>query len=68
MIFSRAMAYACLMVLAGILALVAVLMILLTIVQVARGEVVPDLGARAIGTVIAAGLAPLCRWVAQRLV
>ncbi|MCA0418701.1 MAG: hypothetical protein LCH80_08260 [Proteobacteria bacterium] len=68
MIFSRAMAYACLMVLAGILALVAVLMILLTIVQMARGEVVPDLGARAIGTIIAAGLAPLCRWVAQRLV
>jgi len=56
------------MVLAGILALVAVLMILLTIVQMARGEVVPDLGARAIGTIIAAGLAPLCRWVAQRLV
>jgi len=68
MIFSRAMAYACLMVLAGILALVAALMILLTIVQMARGEIVPDLGARAIGTIIAAGLAPLCRWVAQRLV
>ena len=68
MIFSRAMAYACLMVLAGILALVAVLMILLTIVQVARGEAVPDPGARAIGTIIAAGLAPFCRWVAQRLI
>jgi len=68
MIFSRAMAYACLMVLAGILALVAVLMVLLTIVQLARGEAIPDLGARAIGTVIAAGLAPLCRAVARRLI
>ena len=68
MIFSRAMAYACLMVLAGILALVAVLMILLTVVQMARGEAIPDLGARVIGTVIAAGLAPLCRALARRLV
>lgn len=68
MIFSRAMAYACLMVLAGILALVAALMILLTIVQMARGEVVIDLGARVIGTIIVAGLALLCRWVALRLI
>ncbi len=68
MIFSRAMAYACLMVFAGILVLIAVLMILLTIVQMARGEPIPDLGARAIGTVIAVGLAPLCRALARRLV
>ncbi|CAM5768665.1 hypothetical protein [Bosea minatitlanensis] len=68
MIFSRAMAYACLTVLAGILAVVAVLMILLTIVQIARGEAVPEPVARAVGTVIAAGLAFLCRAVAKRLV
>ncbi|MDX3807406.1 hypothetical protein ACXIUS_21460 [Bosea thiooxidans] len=68
MIFSRAMAYACLTVLAGILALVAVLMILLTLVQVARGEVVPDPVARTIGTVIAAGLALICRAIARRLI
>lgn len=68
MIVSRAMGYACLMVFAGMLALIAGLMILLTIVQLARGETIPDLGARAIGTVIAAGLAPLCRALARRLV
>jgi hypothetical protein len=68
MIVSRAMAYACLMVFAGILVLIAVLMILLTVVQMARGETIPDLGARVIGTLVAAGLAPLCRALARRLV
>ncbi|WP_353187191.1 hypothetical protein [Bosea sp. (in: a-proteobacteria)] len=68
MIFSRAMAYACLTVLAGVLAVVAALMILLTIAQVVRGEAVPEPVARAVGTVIAAGLALLCRAVAKRLV
>ena len=68
MIVSRAMAYACLMVFAGILVLIAGLMILLTIVQMARGETVPEPAVRAIGTVIAAGLAVLCRAVARRLV
>lgn len=68
MIVSRAMAYACLMVFAGILAFIVVLMVLLTIVQLARGEMIPNLGARAIGTLIAAGLAPLCRALARRLV
>ncbi|RYE32553.1 MAG: hypothetical protein EOP23_12025 [Hyphomicrobiales bacterium] len=68
MIVSRAMAYACLMVFAGMLVLIAALMILLTIVQMARGETVPDLGARMILTVAAAGLAPLCRALARRLV
>lgn len=68
MIVSRAMAYACLMVFAGILVLIAGLMILLTIVQLARGETIPDLGARAIGTAIAASPAPLCRALARRLV
>lgn len=68
MIFSRAMAYACLTVLAGILAFVAVLMILLTVVQIARGEVIPDPAARAIGTIIAAGLALACRAIARRLI
>ena len=68
MIFSRAMAYACLTVLAGMLGFVVVLMILLTAVQMARGEVVPDPAARAIATTIAAGLALLCRAVARRLV
>ncbi|MEZ2406004.1 CBS domain containing-hemolysin-like protein [Bosea sp. OAE752] len=68
MIFSRAMAYACLTVLAGILAFVAVLLVLLTIVQMARGEAVPDPAARAIATVIAMGLALGCRAVARRLV
>lgn len=68
MIVSRAMAYACLLVFAGILILIAALMILLTVVQMARGEAIPDLGARVIGTLIAAGLAPLCRALARRLV
>ncbi len=68
MIFSRAMAYACLTVLAGVLAVVAALMILLTIAQVVRGEAVPEPVARAVDTVIAAGLALLCRAVAKRLV
>ena len=68
MIFSRAMAYACLTVLAGILAFVAVLMILLTIVQFARGEAISDPAARVIGTLIALGLALGCRAVARRLI
>lgn len=68
MIFSRAMAYACLTVLAGILAFVAVLMIVLTVVQLLRREAIPDPAARAIGTIIAAGLAWGCRTVARRLV
>ncbi|WP_454657331.1 hypothetical protein [Bosea beijingensis] len=68
MIFSRAMAYACLTALAGILAVVVVLMILLTVLQLMRGEVIPDPAARAIGTVVAAGLALICRAVAKRLI
>jgi hypothetical protein len=68
MIFSRAMAYASLTVLAGILGFVAVLMILLTLVQMARGEAIPDPAARAIGTAIAAGLGFLSRAVARRLI
>ncbi|MCO5093105.1 hypothetical protein [Bosea sp. (in: a-proteobacteria)] len=68
MIVSRAMAYACLTVLAGLLAFVAVLLILLTVVQIARGEAVPEPAGRAIGTAVAAGLAFLCRAVARRLV
>ena len=66
MIFSRAMAYACLTMLAGILGFVVILMILLTVVQMARGELVPDPAARTIATIIAAGLAFLCRAVARR--
>lgn len=68
MIFSRVMAYACLTALAGMLAVVAALMILLTVVQLLRGEAIPDPAARAIGTVAAAGLALICRAVAKRLV
>ena len=68
MIFSRAMAYACLMVLGGILAFVALLMILLTVVQLARSEVISDPMARTVATLIAAGLALGCRVVARRLV
>uniref|UniRef100_A0A9E7ZQE6 Uncharacterized protein n=1 Tax=Bosea sp. NBC_00436 TaxID=2969620 RepID=A0A9E7ZQE6_9HYPH len=68
MIFSRVMAYACLMALAGILAVVVALMILLTIVQLLRGEAIPDPAARAIGTVVTAGLALVCRAVAKRLI
>ena len=68
MIFSRVMAYACLTALAGMLAVVAALMILLTVVQLLRGEAIPDPAARAIGTVVTAGLAIVCQAVAKRLV
>ncbi|WP_293796410.1 hypothetical protein [uncultured Bosea sp.] len=68
MIFSRVMAYACLTALAGIFAVVVALMILLTIVQLLRGEAIPDPAARAIGAVVAAGLALVCRAVAKRLI
>jgi hypothetical protein len=43
-------------------------MILLTLVQMARGEAIPDPAARAIGTAIAAGLGFLSRAVARRLI
>ena len=68
MIFSRVMTYACLTALAAILAVVVALMILLTVVQLLRGEVIPDPAARAIGAAIALGLALICRAVAKRLV
>jgi len=68
MIFSRVMTYACLTALAAILAVVVALMIMLTVVQILRGEAIPDPAARAIGAAIALGLALICRAVAKRLV
>jgi hypothetical protein len=68
MIFSRAMAYACLMVLAGILAVIAVLLVLLTGVQWGRGEGIPQPMARAVATLISLGLAVGCRALARRLI
>ena len=68
MIFSRVMAYACLTALAGILAVVVALMVLLTVVQLLRGEAIPDPAARAVGTIVTAGLALVSRAVAKRLV
>lgn len=68
MIISRAMGYACLTVLAGILAVVAALMILLTLVQIARGEPIPDPVPRAVATILAIGFALGCRAVAHRLI
>ena len=68
MIFSRVMAYACLTALAGILAVVVALTVLLTVVQLLRGEAIPDPAARAVGTIVTAGLALVSRAVAKRLV
>ena len=62
------MAYACLTALAGILAVVVALMVLLTVVQLLRGEAIPDPAARAVGTIVTAGLALVSRAVAKRLV
>lgn len=67
MIVSRALAWACLSFLAGALAVVAGLLLILTVVQQARGDVGAQPFAGLIGAAIAAALAWGCRAVARRL-
>jgi hypothetical protein len=66
MIFSRAMAWACLSFLQWALGLVAVLLLLLVVVQQMRGDLGAQPQANLIGAAVAAGLALACRALARK--